>query len=110
MENVADASGKNFNELLSSSKLAIVHFSARWCFPCKIVASSIEQVAPNHNSVLFIKADVDECKELAERFGVMNVPTLIVFNEGKAVERVFGNVPKPYLEHLIKKYRDQQAG
>ena len=107
MENIVDASDKNFNELLSSSKLAIVHFSASWCFPCKVVASSIEEVAPSHRSVLFIKADIDMCKELADRFGIMNVPTLVAFKGGKAVERVFGNVPKPYLEYLLKKHLDQ---
>lgn len=109
MENMVDASDKNFNELLSSSKLAIVHFSANRCFPCSVVASSIEEVAPNHKSVLFMKADIDQCKSLADRFGVMNVPTLIIFKEGRAIERVFGNVPKPYLEHLLKKHLDEEG-
>ena len=107
MENIVDASDKNIDELLSNSKIAIVHFSADWCFPCSVVASSLEQVAPKHKSVIFIKADVEKCKEQAARFGVVNVPTLILFNEGKAVERVFGNVPTPYLEHLLKKHLDQ---
>ncbi len=85
MENIVDASDKNFNELLSGGRLAIVLFSANWCFPCSVVASSIE-VAPNHRSVLFIKTDIEQCKGLADRLGVMNVPTLIIFKEGKTIE------------------------
>ena len=104
MENIVDATDKDFNDFLSKGKLVVVHFSAKWCFPCKVVASSMEEVAPNLKSALFVKVDVDECKELATRFEVTKVPTLIVFKEGRIAERVFGNVPKPYLEHLLKKH------
>ncbi len=73
----------NFDKEITESKgIALVDFYADWCGPCKMIAPIVEQIANERNDVLVGKINVDASPELAIKFGVMSIPTLIVFKDG----------------------------
>ena len=87
---------ENFNELIKEKVL--VDFYANWCGPCKMIAPELEKVESN---IKVIKVDVDEFEELARTYGVMSIPTLILFEEGKELKRNIGFMDKDRIEKFI---------
>lgn len=93
---------ENFDaEVLSSDKPVLVDFWAEWCMPCRMLSPVVDEVANENTSVSVGKINVDEQPELAARFGVMSIPTLIVFKNGEAVQRSVGVIPKAQVEALV---------
>lgn len=95
----------NFDEYIHKAKFAIIDFWAEWCMPCKIIAPIIEELAREYPDVLFGKVNVDENPDLAERFYVSAIPTLIIFKNGEYRDRIVGVIPKIKLQKLIDSYR-----
>ena len=89
---------KDFNKLIES--VAVVDFYATWCGPCKMFGPIFEEVA-NTNNINFIKLDVDKASEVAREYGVMSIPTIILFKDGKEVKRHTGFMSKEDLEKFI---------
>lgn len=90
-------------EVLNSDIPVLIDFWATWCMPCKMLAPVIEELAEEANGAYKVgKIDVDKSPSLAARFGVMNIPTVMVFKNGKAVDRSVGVVPKSNLEAMLK--------
>ena len=89
----------NFEEeVLRSDKPVLVDFWATWCGPCRMLAPTIAAIAEEKAAVLKVgKVDVDEETELARRFGIMSIPTLILFKDGQAVKQTMGFQPKDAL-------------
>ena len=87
---------EDFNELIKEKVL--VDFYANWCGPCKMIAPELERV---ESSIKVVKVDVDEFEELAKQYGVMSIPTLILFNEGKEIKRNIGFLDKDRIEKFI---------
>lgn len=85
---------EGFDRALSSNQLLMVDFWATWCGPCQRLGPVIEQIAEDYEgeNVIIGKADVDENPELARRYGIMNVPTVIFFKDGKELERKVGGM------------------
>jgi len=78
------------NEVIAKKGTALVDFYADWCGPCKMIAPIIEKIAEERSDIIVGKANVDDASELAARFGVMSIPTLIAFKDGKEAKRIIG--------------------
>lgn len=92
-------------EVINSSGLVLVDFWASWCGPCRMVAPIIEQLADDYQDKMVIgKVNVDNEEELAFKFKIMSIPTIILFKDGKIAERLVGARSKEELKSVIDKY------
>ena len=92
----------NFHELVEQADIPVlVDFFATWCGPCKMIGPILEQIADEHPEIRVCKIDIDEEPELTERFGIMSVPTLMVFRNGEVVNKTSGARPKQAILDLL---------
>jgi len=96
----------NFDQqVLQSQQPVLVDFYADWCGPCKAVAPVVDELASELDGQLKVaKLDADANIELMQQFGVFSIPTLILFQNGKEVDRIVGALPKPKLLQMIQPY------
>ncbi len=94
---------QNFNqEVMESEKTVIVDFWATWCGPCQMLAPVLSAIAEEHkDTVKVCKVNVDEEQELAVKFGIMSIPTLVIFKNGKILKTSVGFSSKSELEGII---------
>ena len=94
---VINYDGNNFNDLIQTRVL--VDFYANWCGPCKMLGPVLEKVS---DEVKVLKVNVDENQELAREYGVMSIPCVILFDNGKEIKRSVGFMPDGKLREFIK--------
>ena len=104
-ELVKDVSDGSFeNEVLASGKPVLVDFWAEWCAPCRMLAPTVAAVAEHFGeSATVVKLNVDDNPSTAQRYGIKGIPTLILFRDGKEVERVVGATSKESIMRMIEK-------
>ncbi len=92
-------------EVLQAKGLVMVDFGAEWCGPCKVLGPIVEEIAKEYEGKLKVgEVNVDENNGLAGRYGIMSIPTLKFFKDGKIVGELIGAAPKNMIEEQIKKY------
>ena len=93
---------ENFDEIvLKSDKPVLVDFWAEWCGPCRMVSPIVDEIAEEREDIVVGKINVDEQGELAMRFGVMSIPTLLVFKGGEIAQKAVGARPKDDILALL---------
>jgi thioredoxin 1 len=91
-----------FTEWMGSSDIAVLEFGAEWCPPCKALLPILDHLAEEYGGVVrFAKVDADDSPELASQFGVMSMPTVILFKDGQPVDKLVGLRPKDVYRNVI---------
>ena len=88
-------------EVLASEQPVLVDFWAEWCGPCHAVAPVLDQIAAERSELKVVKLNIDEQPAVAQRYGVMSIPTLILFKDGEPVAAAVGAMPKSMLEQRL---------
>lgn len=93
---------KDFEDIVINNEgVTLVDFWAQWCGPCKMLAPVLEVVEKELEQVKFVKVNVDENEELADKYQISTIPTLLIFKEGKVVDTLVGFMPKEILKTKI---------
>ena len=96
------ATNTTFEELLQDSRLVIVDFWATWCGPCRMLSPLLDEVEEEMaDKIVVVKVNVDDADEIAMRFRIMSIPTLLFFKNGQMVDRSVGAMPKSMLVEKI---------
>jgi thioredoxin len=111
-EMVREVSDSSFEkEVLQSEKPVLVDFWAEWCGPCRMLAPTVEAVAEKFvDSASVVKLNVDDNPSTAGTYGIRGIPTLILFRDGKEVERVIGATSRESISRMIEKYIGFESG
>lgn len=100
-----ELSAANFDEVVRSNPVVLVDFWAPWCGPCRMVGPFIDQIAAEYEGKAVVgKVNVDENPDIASRFQVSTIPTIMVFHNGSLAERTVGARPKAALKQLLDQY------
>ncbi len=102
---ITNLNDSTFDETIgSSSEPVLVDFWAEWCGPCKMIAPILEEIAGEQDGLQIAKVNVDDSPDIARRFEVMSIPTLIVFQDGEPAKRLVGAKPKGALLEEIGEF------
>jgi thioredoxin 1 len=102
VKDVTDASFED--DVLNAERAVVVDFWAPWCGPCRAIAPALEELATESERVEFVKLDIDENPETAARYGVLSIPTVILFEGGEPQRTVIGARPKRHFAEAFETY------
>lgn len=100
-ENVINISDNGFNDIITNNKIVVVDFFATWCGPCHALSPYIDELAINRHHILFATANIEETPDIANELNVKSLPCVIIFENGKEINRVVG-FNKPKLQAIIE--------
>ena len=101
-DRIIHVTAKDFDEAVKKDGLCLVDFWANWCGPCKMLAPVLEEYVASHDDVTVLKVDVDEEEELARKFGVMSIPTLVLYKNGTETVKDVGYKNLQQLSNFIE--------
>lgn len=102
MMSVLQVSKNNFENIKASEKPVLLDFYADWCGPCRMVSPLVDEIAEENPQILVGKINVDDEQELAQEFGVVSIPTLVVMKGGKVVNQIVGARPKAQILSMLE--------
>ncbi len=102
-EHAVEITNLNFDEKVTNNEIPVlIDFWAEWCAPCRMLAPAVEKIAEEYKGRAIVgKVDIDSQVELAQKFGVMSIPTLILFKNGEVFKKSVGVVPKGKIAEMI---------
>lgn len=98
--NIIHYNNENFDDLKKDG-VVLVDFYADWCGPCKMISPILEDIAKERNDIKIIKVNVEKASELSTTYGVMSIPTMILFKDGKEIKKNIGFLPKEEILDFI---------
>jgi len=98
-----DINDSNFEEFVNEHSKVVIDCWAAWCAPCRMLSPVIEELAKEKTDVTFAKLDVDKNRGVPTKYGIMSIPTLLYFKDGKLVDKTLGALPKPAIEARLEK-------
>ncbi|MDW8043134.1 MAG: thioredoxin [Nitrososphaerota archaeon] len=105
IDHPVDLTDADFDEFVRSHELVVVDFWAEWCMPCRFMAPVVKELAKEMaGKVVFAKLNVDENPRTAARYGIMSIPTFLVFRNGRPVDAIVGAMPKQRFKAQIERY------
>ena len=100
---VVNITNANFKEeVLESDKKVLVDFWASWCGPCRMVSPIVEEIAAENSAIKVAKINIDEQPQLASQYGVMSIPTLMVFENGEVADKAVGARNKAFILQMLE--------
>ncbi|HLT81901.1 MAG TPA: thioredoxin [Cyclobacteriaceae bacterium] len=103
MGKTIELNDSNFDQVVNSDKPVLVDFWAEWCGPCKMIGPLVEELAGEYEGKAVVaKLNVDENPDVTARYGIRNIPTLLVFKNGQIVDKQVGAVPKSVLAQKLE--------
>jgi len=100
-----EVTDSDLEKIVKENQIVIVDVWTVWCMPCKVIAPHIEELAKKYSGkVVFAKLDADKSPTVMRTYGIMGVPTILFFKEGKLVDNIVGAVPKAQIEQRVIKY------
>ena len=104
-DSAMEITNHEFKDIINNShKLVVVDFFADWCMPCLMLTPVLEELADNMKEVKFVKINVDDNQELSRKYEVRSIPCLIIFKDGKEVDRIIGNRTREEIERRINNF------
>jgi len=95
----------NFESTIRSNRLVVVDCWAAWCYPCRLIAPIVEELAAEYGSAaLFAKLNVDNSPATSVRYSIQSIPTILIIKDGVEAERIIGAVPKGEIEAVLRKH------
>lgn len=92
---------REFNQLVENGTV-LVDFYATWCGPCKMLGSVLEEISNDRDELKIVKMDIDQNSNLAKFYGIMSVPTLLLFKDGKMISKKVGFMPKDLINQWVE--------
>lgn len=106
ISNIINTNEANFDKLIASTtKPILIDFYADWCGPCKMLGSILEQLSRDYKDAMIVKINVDDNQNLAARFAIRSIPTMIIFKNGENKETINGVLTQPKLETKLNSYK-----
>ena len=103
MSNVIEINDANFDSVVLKSEIPVlVDFWAPWCGPCKLLGPTLEEISLEKEGILaIVKINIDENQEMAAKYGIKSIPTMLIFNKGDLKNQLVGSMPKKNIEDVL---------
>lgn len=106
-----EATDKNIGQIISNHSLVVIDCWAPWCQPCLYFSPILEDLAKDHiDKIVFAKANIEKYPKITTKFQILGIPTILIFKNGRLVNRMLGVIPRRKLEPLILKHLEDDEG